>query len=142
MKRHLIAAGLTVSTALATAGQAHAEGLTITAENVRNNRGTIIVLVFDEARAFDRLNYLRAADYAEVPARAGDVEVSFPGLRSGPYAVFLFHDENGDQDVNYRNGRLLEGIGATGAPNPDDDPSFAEAAVTPGRASVILHYDK
>ncbi|MEM1164293.1 MAG: DUF2141 domain-containing protein [Pseudomonadota bacterium] len=121
---------------------ASAGGLTLTIENVRSDRGSIIVLVFDNARDFNRLNYLRAIDYADVPARLGQVEVAFPSLANGPYAVFLFHDENGDQDLNYRGERLLEGAGATGAPNPDDLPSFEEASVLPGSATVILHYDQ
>lgn len=124
------------------AGQTYANGLTLTVENVRNDRGSIIVLVFDDARAFDRLDYLNVADYAEVRARTGRLQVSFPNLTEGPYAVFLFHDENQDQDVNSRNDRLLEGIGATGAPNRDDYPSFDEAAVPAGPATVILHYDQ
>ena len=141
MKKNLIAAVLAAGTLVA-AAQAGAQGLTVNVESLSNNRGNVIVLVFDDARAFDRLNYFRAADYAEVPARRGALQVRFPGLTSGPYAVFLFHDEDGDQDVGYRNGRLQEGIGATGAPNPDDAPSIAEAAVLPGNARVIVHYDR
>lgn len=121
---------------------AWAEGLHLAIENVRSDRGSIIVLVFDNARDFNRLDYLNAVDYADVPARPGRLDVSFPRLASGPYAVFLFHDENGDQDLNYRSETLLEGAGATGAPNPDDVPGFEEAAVLPGTATVILHYDQ
>lgn len=141
MITHLVPLALLATTLLA-GTNASAEGLTLTIENVRSDRGSIIVLVFDDSRDFDRLDYMRAVDYADVPARPGQVDVSFPRLADGPYAVFLFHDENGDQDLNYSGERLLEGAGATGAPNPDDLPSFEEASVFPGNATVILHYQE
>ena len=139
MMRHPIPTALLACSLLAGTA-AHAEGLDLTVENVRSERGSVIVLVFDNARDFDRLDYLRVVDYADVPARPGDMEIVFPGLTRGPYAVFLFHDENADQDLNHIDGYPLEGIGATGAPNPDDMPSFEDAAVFPGRATVVLHY--
>ncbi len=138
MIRTLITAGLlAVTFPLA----AQAQGLDLTVEGVRNDQGAILVLVFDQAEAFDQLDYLNAVDYAEIPARAGTVSHRFPNLTTGPYAVFLFHDENSDQDLNYSATSLLEGVGATGAPGSEDDPSFEEAAVPPGPVTVTLHYD-
>ncbi len=137
MIRPLAAAAL-LALALPTAAQA--QGLDLTVEGVRNDRGAILVLVFDRADAYDQLDYLSAVDYAEIPARAGTVSHRFAGLTAGPYAVFLFHDENGDQDLNYTATAFLEGFGASGAPNPADEPSFAEAAVPPGPVTVKLHY--
>ncbi|MEO1679554.1 MAG: DUF2141 domain-containing protein [Pseudomonadota bacterium] len=133
---------LALAVALLAGSAASSEGLTLTIENVRSDRGTVIVLVFDNARDFNRLDYLRAIGYADVPARRGDVEVSFPYLTKGPYAVFLFHDENGDQDLSFQGDRLLEGVGASGAPGPDDMPDFEEAAIRPGRATIPVHYSE
>lgn len=127
-------------TATAFASNASAQGLTLTVENVRNDRGTVIFLAFDKERHFNTLNYMRAVDYADVPARTGRMTVNLPRLTEGPYAIFLFHDENGDKDLNYEGETLLEGAGATGAPNPDDIPTFSEASVFPGNATVIMHY--
>lgn len=141
MTFHLLRSAL-LAAALFAGTNARAEGVTLTIENVRSAQGTIIVLVFDDASAFDRLDDRYAVDYADIPAQPGQVEVTFPSLSAGPYALFLFHDENRDQDLNYVGNRLLEGVGASGAPNPEDIPSFAEAAVFPGSATVILHYDQ
>ena len=58
--------------------------------------------------------------------------------RRDPYAIFVFHDESGDIDLNISGTRLLEGVGASGGPNRDDDPDFAKAPVGPGY--VRLHY--
>lgn len=120
---------------------AFADGLDITVEGLRNGKGNVLILVFDNARAFDNLNVWRAVEYAAVPARTGAVRHRFDQLKRGPYAVFLFHDENGDEDLNATDTRLLEGVGATGAPNPDDMPDFAAASVWPGDIVVRVHYD-
>lgn len=119
-----------------------AQGVTLTVEGLRNDRGNVLIAVFDQARAFDRLKFASAVDFAEVPARKGQVTHHFPALTSGPYAIFLFHDENGNQDIDYKADTLLEGIGASGAPNPEDEPSFAQAAFPPGPVRVRVHYDQ
>lgn len=119
-----------------------ADGIALTVEGLRNDRGTVLVAVFDRARAFDRLQFEQAVDVAEIPARRGQVLHQFAGLNAGPYAIFLFHDENGDEDLNHRGNHLLEGVGATGAPNPEDDPDFAQASVSPGPVTVRIHYDQ
>lgn len=129
-----------ISLAGLAAETSHAEGLDLTVENVRNDTGGVVVLVFEDAAAFDSFDYRQAIAYAEIPARPGKVSHSFPSLTKGPYAIFLFHDENGDWDVNYDATRLLEGVGSTGAPNPEDMPDFGAASVWPGNISVRLHY--
>ncbi|MEM8555165.1 MAG: DUF2141 domain-containing protein [Pseudomonadota bacterium] len=135
-----LAKGALITLATLLPSIAPAEGLKLTVENVRNDVGSIVVLVFDKARAFNNLAYRRAVDYADIPARPGKVTHRFPELTAGPYAVFLFHDENGDWDLNYDTERLLEGVGATGAPNPEDMPDFDAASVWPGEVTVKMHY--
>ncbi len=121
---------------------AWAQGVTLTVDGLRNDQGTVLVAVFDTARAFDRLQFAKAVDLAAIPARTGTVTHHFPALTAGPYAIFLFHDENDDQDLNHTGDTLLEGVGASGAPNPDDDPDFADAAFAPGPVRVVVHYDQ
>ncbi len=131
----LIAAGM-ISTS------ASAGGLNLTVDGVRNASGTIMVLVFDDAAAFEQLDWQNAIGYADIPARMESVSHSFSNLTGGPYAIFLFHDENGDQDLNVSGERLLEGIGASGADTATSEPSFAEAAVAPGDVAVRIFYDR
>jgi len=136
--KHLLVALLTLGLPLPTM----AEGIVLTVEGLRNDRGKVLVAVFDQARAFNRLQFERAVDIAEIPARKGQVRHHFAGLNAGPYAIFLFHDENGDEDLNHQGNRLLEGLGATGVRTPVDDPDFAQAAVSPGPVTVLIHYDQ
>ena len=101
-----------------------------------------MVFVFDSVKTYDAFDYMAAVDYAEVPARKGHVQHNFKSLTKGPYAIVLIHDENNDDDLNYTDTHLLEGLGATGAPNPTDVPSFKQASVFPGAVTVRIHYDK
>ncbi len=121
---------------------AFAGGLNLTVDGVRNANGSVIVLVFDDKRAFERLKWRKAVHYADIPARVGNVSRSFPELTAGPYAIIAFHDENGDEDLNYNSERFLEGIGASGATEETPEPTFAEASVLPGDVTVRIYYDE
>lgn len=139
MIRHLLAPAFVL---LSLPTQAFSEGLTVNVDGIRNARGSIIIMVFDDARAFDNLDAWSAITYAQVPAKNGTIRHEFPGLCAGPYAVLLFHDENGDEDLNMTATQFLEGVGATGAPNPEDEPDFKAASVWPGDVRVRVHYDQ
>ncbi len=127
---------------MALATPAAADGLNVTVDGIRNAKGNIVILVFDNARAFDSLDVWSAIDYAQIPSRKGSVSHEFAMLNAGPYAVLLFHDENKDQDLNMTATNLLEGLGATGAPHPEDEPDFNAASVWPGDVRVRIHYDR
>lgn len=139
MTRTLLAPAIAL---MALAAPAAAEGLTVTVNGIRNAKGNIVILVFDDARAFDSLDVWSAVDYAQIPSRKGSVSHEFSDLKAGPYAVLLFHDENKDEDLNMTETKLLEGLGSTGAPNPEDEPDFKAASVWPGDVRVRIHYDQ
>lgn len=140
-KAPLLRTGALVA-ALMSATTAQAGGLNLMVDGLRNANGAVVVLVFDDKTAFEQLDYRNAVDYAVIEARPGQVTHSFPDLTSGPYALFVYHDENGDMDVNFQGQRLLEGIGASGAPTATSYPGFAEAAVPPGDVTVRVFYDE
>ncbi len=131
-----------IAAATMIATPALADGLNLTVDGIRNANGSVVVLVFDEKRAFERLKWRKAVHYADVPARVGSVSHSFPDLTAGPYAVFVFHDENGDEDLNYNAERFLEGVGASGATEETPEPTFSEASVMPGDVTVRIYYDE
>ena len=54
--------------------------------------------------------------------------------------MVLFHDENGDEDLNFNGDKQLEGIGVSGASSPQDEPGFAEASVGPGNTTIHVFY--
>lgn len=125
---------------LAFTAPALAQGVTLTVENVRNDAGSIVILIFDDPEAYENADYWRAADYAEIPALEGSVTHDFSRLSSGPYAIFVFHDENSDGDINYTETQWLEGVGVSGANDGVAEPTFEQASVDPGPVSIRLYY--
>lgn len=122
------------------AKQAEKPGLTVIIDGVRNCTGSVLVLVFDDAAAYKAYNYERAVGFAELEASEGKLSRNFPNLTAGPYAVVVFHDENGNQDLDMESGYPLEGYGTSGADGPYDEPSFQKASTLPGEATVKMHY--
>ena len=131
-------AGVAAAPMIAT--PAFADGLTLTVDGVRNANGSVIVLIFDKKRAFEQLKWRNAVQYADIPASVGSLSHNFPDLTAGPYAIFVFHDENGDQNLNYNDERFLEGVGASGATTEIPEPAFAEASVMPGDVTMRIFY--
>lgn len=142
MKRNIVPLIASIATLFTMAVPAPAQGLTLTIEGVRNAKGSVVVMVFDKAGAYNALDWSGAVDLADIPAKPGRLTHRFADLKAGPYAVLLFHDENGDQDLNFFGDRLLEGIGASGVTAANAYPAFADAAVPPGPVTVRLHYDR
>ncbi len=108
--------------------------------HVRNDTGKIVVLVFDDADAFGSLEFSRAVAFTEIPAQTGVARARFPELSEGTYAVALFHDENGDYDLNMDGDYPVEGYGTSGAESAYDEPDFDEAAVSTSPVAVRMHY--
>ncbi len=140
MRDLTLSAGLIA--ALTFASPAIADGLNLTVQGVRNTQGSVQVLIFDDAKSFERLRWQNAVGYAEIPAQVGNISQDFPELRRGPYAIFVFHDENEDQDLNTSGERLLEGVGASGSSPDASELDFRDAAVRPGDVTIRLFYDR
>ncbi|WP_422025650.1 DUF2141 domain-containing protein [Pyruvatibacter mobilis] len=122
-----------------TGGQA-VTPLTVTIEGVRSAQGTIQVGVFDDAAAYAAGDLDRLVDGAVLPARKGTVTHSFAGLTGGPYAIALFHDEDGNGTLTLSGDIPLEGYGTSGAKGPYDEPAFGDASVMAGPVRVQMHY--
>ena len=117
-----------------------AHTLTVQVEDVRNDHGVVRVLLFDDAQAYAALDANALAGYAEVPAVRGSVAVSVPVASNGPFALFVFHDENADSKLNMQGARPLEGYVYSGAVGPYAPPAFARAAVVTDGSHVRLFY--
>ena len=117
-----------------------ASGLRLRIEGVANNLGRIVVIVFDNARAYANYDSTQAVGYAVIKASKGSLEKSFPELTEGPYAIFLFHDENNDYELNTKRGFPIEAYGYSGASDRTTVPSFEKAAIAFDVATVELVY--
>ncbi len=115
-------------------------GLVLNIHRIRNDKGAVIILIYDDAYAFARGDYTRAAGFAEVEAASGTVRAEFPFLTSGPYAVFVFHDENSDSNFAMRGRYPEEGYGHSNSRGAFEAPPFDVAAVGPGTVDIRMHY--
>lgn len=115
------------------------DSLTVRVENVRDARGALRIALFD---APDRFATRGGASLrARVPARQGVVEAVFPDLAPGTYALTLWHDADGDGELNRLLGALpTEGWGASNNPGALTRPTWENARFTvpPGGAEVTV----
>jgi len=114
--------------------------LDVQIHGARSNAGSVVVMVFDNAQAFNNYDYNQAVGYKEVPASTRPLVATFPHLRSGPYAVTVFHDENEDLEFNISGQYPLEGYGTSNAKNYTQTLSFEQALVDAGAVSIELFY--
>ncbi len=114
--------------------------LVLDVRGVRNSVGKLVVLVFADEDAYRAYDFERAVGYQELQARPEALLVSFPDLKSGPYAITVFHDENQDYDLNMNGDLPLEGYGTSGAKGPYDTPSFQDASVKADKVRMQIYY--
>ena len=75
---------------------AQAGPLTVNLENIKAQKGEIRLGVFDAA-GYDGGKAVTGVD---VPVDAGSVSVTIEGLEPGEYGIKLYHDVNGDGEMN------------------------------------------
>ncbi len=115
-------------------------GVTITFEDVRNSEGNVVVMVFGDRDSYKAYDVDQVVGYLETPARSGSVTVNFPDLKTGPYAIAAFHDEDGNQDLNMGDEWPLEGYATSGATDIYDTPTFRRATILGATVSVKMNY--
>ncbi|WP_170414850.1 DUF2141 domain-containing protein [Ruegeria atlantica] len=123
-----VASGFTTEidqAAASTTATSQDKGLTVNLHGARSTKGNVIVMAFDQAAAFDNLEYSKAAGYLEAPASEKPVRFDFPDLDNGYFAVIAFHDENEDYDLNFDvNYMPTEGYAVSGLNDLNDTPVF------------------
>jgi len=141
-------ASMAVSTAQSASSQdaqtpaapASSDHLKVSIAPVQSDAGQIIALVFDNASAYAAYDPYQAVALQQVPAQTGAVELDFPALTDGPYAVFVFHDADADMDFDMQGDIPQEGYGGTGMINWYDTPDFNAAAVSAAPVTIPLFY--
>ncbi len=118
-----------------TVGAAQAATLKVQVHDVASGKGMLLAALCDEA------NFLKACQRtASAPATRGVVTLSFADVPAGRWAVMVFHDENGDRQMNRSKlGVPTEGAGfSRDAVGHQGAPTFADAAVTVGAADQVI----
>lgn len=108
-----------------------ASDLTVTAGNLRNDQGQVIICVFSaessHAPAFPDCDKGKPVRQANALIAGGKAVMTFNGLKDGVYAVAIVHDENvnGQLDTNFL-GIPAEGVGVSTNPTVFGKPSFEQ----------------
>lgn len=101
--------------------------LTVIVTGVRNDRGQVAAALYKGADGFPG-DAKKANGAAQVPARMGNITLTFNRLMPDDYAVSLLHDEDNDGALTASLGFPLEGFGiSTNPPVRFAPPKFAQA---------------
>lgn len=96
----------------ACAGEASIK-LAVVMEGFRNNGGSVMAALFQRKDGFPE-EYRKALKVAKSAIMEGTAKIGFDGLVPGEYAVSVFHDENGDGELDKNMlGMPKEGYGAS-----------------------------
>ena len=117
--------------------QANAADLIVTVDGVRNGEGDIRFALYDQPEEFPTGKKLRGQ---EENAKTGEVTTIFKDLAPGTYGVAVHHDENSDDEMNFRLFVFpLEGYGfSNNARVVFAPPIFDIAAFTLGARSMAI----
>jgi len=107
---------------------------------LRNTQGRLLVLVFDEAEAYETFNWTQAIEFTERNANASNLTFEFEALTDGPYAIFVMHDEDSNYELAMQDDMPLEGYASTGMSNWYDTPDFETASVNAVTIDIQLFY--
>jgi uncharacterized protein (DUF2141 family) len=127
---------------LAFAAAAADSSVTVRMTGLRSAAGKVRVVIHDHAEGFPGEDPLQRA---QASIEDGVAVVRFTGLRDGTYAVSMFHDENGNGELDETwIGRPTEGVGSSNNPRPKmRAPTFEEASFTlvgSRTVSILVRY--
>jgi len=116
--------------------QAQSTSLAVTVTGLKSAQGKLVACLWRDKAGFPSCARSRTARRVSLPVSAATMQVSFPDLAPGRYAVTVEHDENGDGKMG-RNfiGMPTEGVGASN--NPGGMPGFDKSLVRIDGAGAI-----
>lgn len=99
--------------------------LTITISNVKDERGLVLVALYESADDFMKERFMSL----KLPSKKGKVTGVFTNVPPGTYAISVLHDTNNDGEINKNAlGIPLEGIGfSNNASGKFGPPGFEKA---------------
>lgn len=115
--------------AMPVCAQADSASLTVQVTDIADKTGAVVMAVYDTAEAFDGGG--QPVKAARIDVTGADVTVSFDDLSQGLFAIKLYHDANGNGqlDTNLM-GLPIEGYGFSGDGEHVGPPTFDAASFT------------
>ncbi|MBE9211438.1 DUF2141 domain-containing protein [Plectonema cf. radiosum LEGE 06105] len=104
--------------------------LGVTVKGLKNQKGQVCFSLFSSSRGFPN-NDKNALKAKCVKLENNSVQLNIPSLKSGTYAIAMFHDSNGDGKLNTNSlGIPKEGFGFSRNPRIlTGPPKFGDSAV-------------
>ena len=136
--RHL--SRLVAAVSLLSAAAVSAADLTVRIDGVRTQVGQLMLSLLDSSAGWD--NKAKPVAARQVAADAETIELVFPDLAAGDYALMVFHDENdnGKLDSNLI-GMPVEGYGFSNNPRVMRKPTWDETRFEVGAENLAINVE-
>jgi uncharacterized protein (DUF2141 family) len=111
------------------------QDITVTIENISNNRGSLAVGLHSEA------TFMKSEGLKNISSKiTGDkVTVTFKDVAPGNYAIMVLHDENNNNQMDFEpNGMPAESYGMSNNPTLMGPPTFSDGKFEVGKEKVEL----
>jgi uncharacterized protein (DUF2141 family) len=123
MKTLSLCIALIISTNLSFAQSEKGQNVTVTIENIANNRGHVVIALHT-ADTFMKTDGLQKS---ESKVKDGKVIVTFKNVAPGNYALLALHDENDNKRMDFEpSGMPLESFGLSNNPILMGPPAFSD----------------
>lgn len=125
-------------------GSALAAEVQVVVRGVKHDQGTVKTALYSDPATFRKED--KALAVQAQPARPGEMTFAFPGVAAGRYAVVVYHDENGNGQMDRFLGMIpTEGYGLSNNPEVSGPPQFEPSAFdaaegAAARTAIDLRY--
>jgi len=126
---------LILSTTLSIAQTENGKDITVTIDNITNDRGHVIIGL----HTTDTFMKTEALQQAAAKVKDGKVVYTFKNVAPGNYALLALHDENDNKRMDFEpNGMPLESFGLSNNPMLMGPPTFSEGKFEVSNKNVAL----
>jgi len=108
---------------------AYAGDLQVTVNNIHNDKGYLLVSIYNDATAFKNENVNNMHTYIAIPAKTDTQTITLHDFPIGTYAISILHDENKNNQFNMdKQGTPLEGYAYSNNVGLTSTPTYEQAA--------------
>lgn len=135
MKKLSLFIALIISTTLSFAQETKGQDITVTIENISNDRGHVVIGL----HTTDTFMKTEALQQTAAKVKDGKVVYTFKNVAPGNYALLALHDENDNKRMDFEpNGMPLESFGLSNNPMLMGPPTFSEGKFVVADKNVEL----
>ena len=110
--------------------------LRVTVTGLHSAQGQLIACLWTEKKGFPSCQKSPTARRLVLPVKATTMQLSFPGVAPGTYAVTVHHDEDGNGKMKHNFiGMPKEGVGVSN--NPGGMPGYSKSLIEVAGDSAI-----